>query len=98
MVIEGEGEGRMLHFRTNVDDLATGGPENTLRFETGAKDGVIPYVHVRRDLWARLTRPLALDLLALVETRDGEDGALMGVAAGGAFHPICRADGAGMSS
>ena len=45
-----------LAFRTNVDDWTTAGPEHALRFETGASDGLKPYVHVRAGLWARLTR------------------------------------------
>ena len=50
------------------------GPEHPLRFEQDADGGVKPYVRVRGDLWARVTRALALDLIALGEER-GIDGA-----------------------
>lgn len=91
MAVDGEGEGRRIALRTNVDDLVEVGPEHPLRFETGEADGgVRPYVHVRRDLWARVTRALAYDLLDLGEERaiDGED--WFGLAAGGAFHRVAR--------
>lgn len=50
-----------------------------------------PYVHVRRGLWARLTRALTYDLLALGEIRDGDGEPQFGVMAGGAFHIVAPA-------
>jgi hypothetical protein len=91
MALEGQGDTRQIAFRTNVDDLVTVGPDHPLRFERDATDGVKPYVRVRGDLWARLTRALALDLVALGEERATADGALFGVAAGGRFFPIAPA-------
>jgi hypothetical protein len=88
MAVEGAGPARQIAFRTNVDDLVPVGRDHPLRFERDRTDGVKPYVLVRGDLWARLTRPLALDLVALGEERDGEGGALFGVAAGGSFFAI----------
>jgi uncharacterized protein len=88
MAVEGIGTTRQIAFRTNVDDLVPVGPDHPLRFERDRKDGVKPYVRVRGDLWARVTRPLALDLVALGEERDGADGARFGVAAGGSFFAI----------
>lgn len=88
MAVEGEGEGRRIAFRTNVDDLVPVDEAHALRFEDDATGGVRPYVHVRRGLWALLTRPLAYDLLGLAEERE-IDGALgFGVFAGGRFHRI----------
>jgi hypothetical protein len=95
MAVEGEGDRRMLHFRTNVDDLAEAGVAGSLRFEVGAHGGIKPYVHVRRGLWARVTRALTYDLLALGEERRLDDGAWFGVAAGGLFHKVCRPDDLG---
>ncbi|NBJ13256.1 DUF1285 domain-containing protein [Microvirga arsenatis] len=88
MAVEGEGEGRQIAFRTNVDDLVPVGPDRPLRFERDASGGVKPYVKVRGELWARVTRSLALDLIALGEERSTEDGPVFGVAAGGVFFPI----------
>ncbi|MBJ6124708.1 DUF1285 domain-containing protein [Microvirga splendida] len=91
MAVEGEGEGRQIAFRTNVDDLVQVGPDHALRFEQDAHGGVKPYVKVRGDLWALVTRSLALDLIALGEERSLDGAATFGVAAGGAFFPIAPA-------
>jgi uncharacterized protein len=69
------------------------GPDNALRFETGAGDGLKPYVHVRRDLWARLTRSLTHDLVALGEVQDVEGRPMFGIHAGGLFHAAMPAAG-----
>lgn len=86
MAVEGEGETRKIAFRTNVDDLVEVGAGHALRFEPGENDGLKPYVHVRRGLWARVTRALSYDLLALGEVRETDGVAMFGVAAGGGFH------------
>lgn len=91
MQVDGEGGGRTLAFRTQVDDLLSVGPEHVLRFERAAKDGLKPYVHVRRGLWARLTRALTYDLLALGEMREVAGEAMFGIAAAGHFYPALPA-------
>ena len=91
MAVEGEGGGRQIAFRTNVDDLVQVGPERPLHFDLAADGGVKPYVKVRGDLWARVTRALALDLIALGEEREADGGAVFGVSAGGLFFPIAPA-------
>jgi hypothetical protein len=91
MAVEGEGDGRRILFRTQVDDLVTVGPEHALRFERSCGDGVTPYLHVRRGLWARVTRALTYDLLALGEERGIDGEAQFGVAAGGLFHIVAPA-------
>ena len=91
MQVDGEGDGRTLAFRTQVDDLLSVGPEHGLRFERAAKDGLKPYVHVRRGLWARLTRALTYDLLALGEVREVAGEAMFGIAAAGHFYPALPA-------
>ena len=52
-----------------------------LRFEQDAKGGVKPYVRVRGELWARVTRSLALDLIALGEEGEIDGAATFGVRA-----------------
>jgi hypothetical protein len=92
MAVEGEGDARSIGFRTQVDDLVEVGPGHPIRFEREAGgDGLKPYVHIRRGLWARLTRALTYDLLALGEVREVEGVAQFGVAAGGQFHPAVPA-------
>jgi hypothetical protein len=91
MAVEGEGDARQVALRTNVDDLVRVGPDHPLRFERDAHDGVKPYVRVRGDLWARVTRALAFDLVGLGEERTLDGRACYGVAVEGTFFPI--ADG-----
>jgi len=88
MAVEGEGQDRQIAFRTNVDDLVQVGPENPLRFERDAHGGVKPYVKVRGELWALVTRTLALDLVAMAEERESDGVAMFGVSVKGAFFPI----------
>jgi len=96
MAVSEEAGQRVIAFRTNVDDVVQAGPEHPMRFETDAKGGLKPYVHIRGGLWARLTRALAHDLAELVETRQDASGAeVMGIASAGAFFPIPSEDGAG---
>ena len=62
--IDDDPAGRRLRFRTNVDDWVVCGPGHALRFESDAATGGLrPYVHVRRDLWARVSRALYYDLV-----------------------------------
>lgn len=91
MAVEGEGAARTIAFRTQVDDVVSVGPEHPIRFERAAKDGLKPYIHVRAGLWARLTRALTYDLLALGEVRDVDGVAMFGVAEAGGFHPAVPA-------
>ncbi|QEL25792.1 DUF1285 domain-containing protein [Bosea sp. F3-2] len=91
MQVDGEGDERSIAFRTQVDDLFCVGPEHPLRFQRAAKDGLKPYVHVRHGLWARLTRALTYDLLALGEVREAEGQAMFGVAVAGRFYPALPA-------
>jgi hypothetical protein len=91
MQVEGEGSDRRLTFRTNVEDVVTVDDEHPLRFETGAAEGVKPYVRVRGDLWALVKRPLFYDLVELGTCESGPDGAWFGVRSSGVFFPICPA-------
>lgn len=85
-------DGPVLRFRTNVDDLVEAGPGHTLRFEPEAKTGGLkPYLHVRRDLWAKVTRALFYDLVELGEERDVDGRAMFGVVSNGEFFPMAEA-------
>src|SRR5436305_1249154 len=91
--IEAGTSGRNLHFRTNVDDWVACGAEHALRFEREpATGGLKPYVHVRRSLWAKVTRALFYDLVELGEERDVDGKRMFGVMSGGAFYAMAPAD------
>ena len=85
--------GQVLNFRTNVDDWVACGPQHKLRFEPEARTGGLkPYLHVRRDLWAKVTRALFFDLVELGEERDVDGTAMFGVASGGEFFAMAPAE------
>lgn len=91
--VENGAEGRVLHFRTNVDDWVSCGPQHALRFEPEAGTGGLkPYLHVRRDLWAKVTRALFFDLVEIGEERKVEGKAMFGVASMGVFFAMAPAD------
>ena len=76
-------------FLTNVGDEVDAGPEHALRVATDAGTGEpAPYLHVRRGLEARLTRPVFYELVEAAEVRNGE----MGVASHGAWFPLGPAE------
>jgi hypothetical protein len=90
--VEKVAAGQVLHFRTNVDDWVACGPEHALRFDPEpATGGLRPYLHVRRGLWARLTRPLYYDLVALGEERESEGECMFGVVSGDTFFAMAPA-------
>jgi hypothetical protein len=92
MRAEGEGQERRLAFRTQVDDWIEVGEEHPLHFakETGT-EGVKPYLHVRRDLWALVSRALFHDLASLGEVAPHEGRDWFGVFIAGRFYPMVEA-------
>ena len=92
MKVDGEGGARTLSFRTNADDWVVCGEGHALRFEPEQETGGLkPYLHVRRDLWALVTRALFYDLVELGEERDVDGRRMFGVASGGAFYAMAPA-------
>ena len=88
-----EAGGQVLQFRTNVDDWVACGRGHALRFEPErGTGGLRPYLHVRRDLWAKVTRALFFDLVELGEERDVGGKRMFGVASGGEFFAMAPAD------
>ncbi len=77
-----------------MDDWVACGADHPLRFEREAQTGGLkPYLHVRRNLWAKVTRALFYDLVELGEERDVEGVRMFGVASGGSFFAMAPADG-----
>ncbi|NPU09760.1 DUF1285 domain-containing protein [Bradyrhizobium sp. 83012] len=89
---EADAQGVRLHFRTNVDDWVACDAQHRLRFERSESGGLTPYLHVRAELWAKVTRPLYYELVDMGEERviDGE--VMFGVESGGAFFPMANAE------
>ena len=91
--IENRPEGRQLNFRTNVDDWVPCNRDHALRFELEpSSEGLKPYLHVRRNLWAKVTRALFYDLVEIGEEREIDGIRMFGLESGGAFFPMARAD------
>jgi hypothetical protein len=84
---------RVLNFRTNVDDWVACGLGHALRFEPEPETGGLkPYLHVRGDLWAKVTRPLFYDLVELGEERDVGGTRMFGIASQNEFFAMAPAD------
>jgi uncharacterized protein len=92
MHVSDDNTGRILQFRTNVDDWISVGPGHTLRFELQPRTGGLkPYLHVRRDLWAKVTRALFYDLVGMGEERDVDGETMFGVLSQGEFFAMAEA-------
>jgi len=85
----GDGDARVLTFRTNVGDVVEAGPKHALRFvdepETG---GLKPYLHVRGRLEALLARPVMYELAELGEEIEIDGQLMFAVRSGGAVFPM----------
>lgn len=92
MQIQGEGSQRRLAFRINVDDWVDCDAGHALRFEQSADGGLTPYVHVRANLWAKVTRAVYYDLVELGEERRLDGAQMFGVASAGSFFAMAPAD------
>jgi hypothetical protein len=91
MTVAGQGADQVLRFRTNVEDWVEAGAGHPIRFEKAAFDGIKPYIHVRGDLWALLTRAVLLDLVELGEIREHEGLRCFGVVSADNFFPMTSA-------
>src|SRR5580692_1378765 len=94
LVVAPAAGGAVLNFRTNVDDWVACGSGHALRFEPEPQTGGLkPYLHVRRDLWAKVTRALFYDLVALGEERSVGGERMFGVASDREFFAMQPAAG-----
>lgn len=84
--------GPRLRFRTNVDDWVDCDAEHRLRFETADDGGLMPYLHVRADLWAKVTRALYYDLVDIGEERVVDGKPMFGIASAGTFFAMADAE------
>jgi uncharacterized protein len=84
-------QGPLLQFRTNVDDWVDCDAAHRLRFELGEAGGLTPYLHVRADLWAKVTRSLYYELVDMGEERMIDGQMMFGVESGGEFFAMADA-------
>jgi uncharacterized protein len=88
MKVEGAGRKQVILLETNVDDVVQVGPENPLRVAIELNTGGLkPYVLVRNNLEALVSRALYYDLVALGVA----EGEWFGVWSSGSFFPMQRA-------
>lgn len=92
MAVTGEPETPVLWFRTNVGDRVKVDAEHSLIFGIGAAGGLVPYVRVRDDLLARVTRALTQDLVACAGVQEHEGRRWLGIVSAGRFFPIAPDD------
>ncbi len=92
MIKQHHARGRLLRFRTNVDDWVDCDSAHGLRFEVSRDGGLTPYLHVRAGLWAKVTRALYYDLVDMGEERTINDRPTFGVESSGEFFPMADAE------
>ncbi len=81
--------GEILRFLTNVGDEVDAGPDHPITVERVEATGEpSPYLHVRRGLMARLTRPVFYELVDMAETRITAAGETLGVWSDGAWFDL----------
>lgn len=93
MAVAGRREDQVLTFRTNVGDVVEAGPDHPLRFEIhGENSELKPYLHVRGNLEALVSRPVMYDLVALGEHREIDGVSMFAVRSGCGLFPMMRSD------
>jgi uncharacterized protein len=93
MAVSGEGADQTLTFRTNVGDLAEAGPEHHLRFMiSGDKHQLKPYLHIRGNLEALVSRAVMYDLVERGEVIEIEGAAMFCIRSGGEVFAVMPAD------
>jgi uncharacterized protein len=95
MAVEGEGRDRIIRFETNVDDEVTVDAAHPLRFvDEPGTGGLKPYVTVRANLEALVSRALFYDLVGTGTVEEG----WFGVWSSGRFFPMQPAAEIGLAS
>ena len=95
MTVEGEGSDRIIRFETNVDDEVTVDAAHPLRFvDEPGTGGLKPYVTVRANLEALVSRALFYDMVGAGTVEEG----WFGVWSSGHFFPMQPAAEIGLAS
>ena len=73
--------------------MVEAGPEHMLRFEIkGENSELKPYLHVRSNLEALVSRPVMYDLVELGEHIEIEGISMFAIRSGGVLFPVMRSD------
>ena len=88
--------GDALVFQTNLGDEVEAGPDTVIRVDADPLTGEPqPYLHVRRGLEARLTRPVFYELVEMASIRQTGAGPQYGVTSNGCWFAVAPV-GAGL--
>lgn len=89
MTVEGDGKDQVLCFRTNFDEIVPADADHPLRITKNAETGEpSPYITVRDNLEALITRSTFYELVDLADEQwDGDEGAL-GIWSGGVLFDL----------
>ena len=91
LTVSGDGPNQRLIFRTNLDAEVTAGPDHPIRVEEDDGTGEPrPYILVRDNLEARITRSVFYDLVERAETREDGEEVQVGIWSMGTFFPLGR--------
>ena len=88
LAAEGEGRGRLLRLRTNLDDWVPLDAEHPLRLVPDARGAMVPYLRVRDRLDARVARSVFYHMVELAEPSPEDDNDAVGVWSAGRFFPL----------
>jgi uncharacterized protein len=92
MTVSGEGDERLIAFRTNVDDVVPLDAEHPLRVVVNPATGEpSPYLLVRDRLDALILRPVFYELVEMAEERNEGGRLLLGVRSAGQFFSLGEA-------
>jgi len=93
LTVEGADRKQRLTFRTNLDDYVTADADHPIRLSINSETGEpTPYVLVRDNLEALISRAVYYDLVDLGVGREGADDGILGVWSGGSFFELGRLD------
>ena len=91
--VSGQGDDRVITFRTNVGDVVEAGADHPLRFVDEAETGGLkPYVLVRGRLEALVARPVMYELVGHGEEIDVDGTAMFAVRSRGGVFPVMPAE------
>lgn len=89
--VRGEGDAQELIFRTNLDVEVTAGPDHPIRVEESDGTGEPrPYILVRDNLEARITRSVFYELVERAETLEDGEEVQVGIWSTRTFFPLGR--------